>query len=210
MLTSPPGLSLPGFLLIQWRLGSYMGRSGLWSQQLEGCAYASSWPVSSGSVRHYQNFRWQLGFRIGITSFMFILKMDKWKKNQTQPSAFPSPQKQLFSSKADCEQLDGYIQAFSARFLGLHYEVACNCLLICTLSFLALQTQHILTLISLYFSIWAFKVQWWTAMETFLTCSSSEEFAYFKARIYYIQAVAVILRDIKTFLKSVMICRVST
>lgn len=72
-----PSLSLPGFLLIQWRLCSYMGRSGLQSQQLQGCAYASSCPVSSGTVRHYQDFRWQLGFKIGISSLMYIFKMTK-------------------------------------------------------------------------------------------------------------------------------------
>lgn len=57
-----------------------MGRSGLWSQQLQGCAHASFCPVSSGTVRHYQDFRGQLGFRIGITSFMFTFKTDKRKK----------------------------------------------------------------------------------------------------------------------------------
>lgn len=94
MLTSPPGLSLPGFLLIQWRLGSFMGRSGLWSQQLQGGAYASSCPVSSGAVRHNPNFTWQLGFRIGINNFMSIFKMDKWKKNiKINQGHFPHPRR---------------------------------------------------------------------------------------------------------------------
>lgn len=133
----------------------------------------------------------------------------KWrnekKKKRSKSSAFPSSQEQLFSSEADYEQLNGYIEVSSARFQGVHYEIACTCLLICTLSFLTLQN---LALTSLYFSIWACKAQWWTAMETFLTCSFSEEFAYFKARIHDIQAISFILRDIKTLLKFVIICRV--
>lgn len=88
MPTSPPSLSLPGSLLIQWRLGSYTGRSGLWCQQLQGCAYPSSCPISPGAVRHYQDFRWQLDFRIGITSFMFIFKMAK-KKIKINQVHFP-------------------------------------------------------------------------------------------------------------------------
>lgn len=53
--------------------------------------------------------------------------MDKWKKNQNQPRAFPSSQKKLFSSEADYEQLNAYTGAFSARFQGLHYEIAFAC-----------------------------------------------------------------------------------
>lgn len=47
-------------------------------------------------------------------------------------------------------------------------------------------------------------------MEIFLTGNFSEGYVYFKVRIYSVQVIAFILKDIKILLKSVMIYTVST